>query len=336
MLHSARGLLLAAVLIGWAGPSATRAQSPPSYPWPPPSPESGYPATGPAYPVLGAGYSPFDPSLPLPVQPVGTAPLAGQTLPAPPNDVVVEPLPAEALTAPIELPAEPVYSWYEPAYWFAPDIWDGSFELGINGNEGNATAFNFISGFDLKRETDATVLDVQLDYAKNSSRDALLAHYALLDARNEWKFGDSPWSIFMQETVRYDEFQNYDLRFTVNSGLSYRFYDTVPFKLKGRFGAGGRRDFGGPDESWIPEAVFGVDYFYQISDRQKLKSKLDYYPNWTDFADYRLVIDTSWEMLLDESTNLSLKVGVINIYDSTPEGARPSDLYYNILLLWKL
>ena len=43
------------------------------------------------------------------------------------------------------------------------------------------------------------------------------------------------------------------------------------------------------------------------------------------------------ELLLDEATNLSLKVGLLDRYDSTPGiGLQENDVDYFITLLWKL
>ena len=39
-------------------------------------------------------------------------------------------------------------------------------------------------------------------------------------------------------------------------------------------------------------------------------------------------------LLFDQ--NLSFKLSVIDRYDSTPDGRKPNDLDYALLLLWKL
>ena len=51
---------------------------------------------------------------------------------------------------------------------------------------------------------------------------------------------------------------------------------------------------------------------------------------------YRVRTDAGWEMLLDERTNMSLKLGVINRYDSRDSGPHPNALDYTLLLLWKM
>ena len=47
------------------------------------------------------------------------------------------------------------------------------------------------------------------------------------------------------------------------------------------------------------------------------------------------VTDLAWEILLNDSENLSLKLAATDRYDSTPQGAKPNDIYYSLLLLVK-
>lgn len=253
---------------------------------------------------------------------------------------VGEPASAAASLAPDDPaaldPPPPEPSWYQPAYWIDPDIWDGSIELGINGSDGNSETLNLNSGLDLSRETERHLWEFDINYAKNTSDGRETQHYAILNNRLEWKLTDSPWSLFTRTGIRYDEFQAFDFRLNSNVGLAYAFVDKKTLKMKGRFGAGVSHEFGSPDDRWVPEAALGFDYQQQITQRQKIKSTLDYFPAWEDFSDYRLVFDTGWEFLVDPESNLSFKVGVIDRYDSTPNGARPNDLFYTLLLLWKL
>lgn len=239
---------------------------------------------------------------------------------------------------PIEVTAEPQpdYAWYQPAYYFPPEIWDGSIELGINGATGNSETFNISAGYDLKRETERWILSSDLKYYNSSQNSINTQNYAIFNAGIEWK-SLGPWTAFTRSQLQFNEFQAWDLRLVLNGGLGYSVLDTKPSKLKFRFGAGASRDFGGGNEKWTPEALFGMDAMQKISDRQKLVAKMDYYPAWNDFSDYRLVSDTSWQIVLDESTNLSLKLGVVTNYDSTPPaGSVEQDVNYVALLMWKL
>ena len=70
--------------------------------------------------------------------------------------------------------------------------------------------------------------------------------------------------------------------------------------------------------------------------RQKVVMDVQYLPEWEGFSNYRIVADAHWELLLDEETNTHLKVGLVDRYDSTPNGAEANDLTYSLLLAWTL
>jgi putative salt-induced outer membrane protein YdiY len=136
--------------------------------------------------------------------------------------------------------------------------------------------------------------------------------------------------------LEYDEFKAFDLRLSVSGGLGNHFIKTETTTLTGRLGAGTSHEFGGPDDAWVPEGNLGTDFEYKISRLQKFKLIADYYPSWEDFRDYRLVSNAYWEILLDDDTNLSLKIGAVDRYDNTPNGAKANDIDYFVTLLWKL
>lgn len=226
--------------------------------------------------------------------------------------------------------------WSTYTSWISPSMWQGTLEAGINGSEGNAQSFSIRTGGSLTRETDTTKSVLDITYAKTEANSVETQHNALLDARVDWKLGESPWSLFKKFGLEYDEFKAFDLRVRSAGGVGYDLLRGAAGKLTGRFGAAASRELGGVDDRWVPEANFGLDLERKISARQKLVGTIDYYPAWEDFTDFRLVADLGWEVILDESTNLSLKLGVIDRYDSTPNGLKPNDVDYSALLLWKL
>jgi hypothetical protein len=69
---------------------------------------------------------------------------------------------------------------------------------------------------------------------------------------------------------------------------------------------------------------------------QKLTGKVEYYPEWEDFRQYRVVSDIGWQVDLDRPKNVSLKFSLTDRYDSTPDGASPNNLDYAVLMIWKL
>ncbi len=237
---------------------------------------------------------------------------------------------------PVEYVVGDVVSWYNPTSWISGPNWEKGIELGINGSRGNAEAFSILAAGRLKRETDRSIWGIDIVYAKTEAADVLTQHYAFMNSRYDYKLGDSRWTLWNVTRLEYDEFKAFDLRLALNGGLGYDLLRNDNRKLTTRFGAGGSREFGGGNEEWVPEAVFGLDYIHKLSDRQRLAITSDYYPSWEDFEDYRLVTQASWELVLDQEMNLSLKIGILDRYDSTPNGQKPNDLDYFITLLWKI
>ena len=225
--------------------------------------------------------------------------------------------------------------WYYPWTWIPLDGWENSAELGINGTSGNADSFSFQAGARAKRKTDFTMFDLRITHNRTNANGVETQNNALMFADFERFLGDSPWTFFVKNGLIYDKFKAFDLRYNVNSGLGYKLYQTDTLSLGTRFGAGASREFGGPDNAWKPEALFGTDYEHQINKRNKLIAKIDYFPEWADFGNYRLVSDLAWEYLIDEDGNLSFKLGAIDRYDSTPNGRKPNDVNYTALLLYK-
>ncbi len=228
------------------------------------------------------------------------------------------------------------HDWFLPTRWHIPDEWENSFEVGIDGSEGNATTLSLRTGTNLRRKKDWSDLKLALNYVKASADYVQTKHNAQLEIHHDWLLGESRWSPYVKSIFVYDEFRPYDSELTLNAGIGYRFIKVERTTLTGRFGSGASRKFGGSDNAWEPEALFGIDFEHKISDRQKVRATVEYYPEWDDFTRYRIRTDAGWEVLLDERTNMNLKLGVIDRYDTRDAGEEANALDYTLLLLWKL
>ena len=93
-------------------------------------------------------------------------------------------------------------------------------------------------------------------------------------------------------------------------------------------------NIGGPDDTYVPEAVFGLDFEHRLSKRQKFTLSNEFAPDVTALDDFRLNTQAGWKVVIDEEMNLSLKLSVLNRYDATPHGAKPNDVDYSAVLLW--
>jgi putative salt-induced outer membrane protein YdiY len=227
--------------------------------------------------------------------------------------------------------------WYHPAYWIDPMPWDTGLELGINGSSGTSDSFSIRAGGYIKRESRFSKLDLSSYHNRTTTGGESTQNNAQLDARNDWLLDEeSPWTLFGSGNIFYDEFQAFDLQTNANTGIGYRFVHDPELGLIGRVGAGTSREFGGPDDRWVPESLFGFEYSQQLTPTQKFYTKLDYFPEWDEFGEFRLVADAGWEIELVQPSNLSLKISANDRYDSTPNGADPHLVNYSVLLLLKL
>ncbi|MEM9367266.1 MAG: DUF481 domain-containing protein [Planctomycetota bacterium] len=255
-----------------------------------------------------------------------------------------EPLPGQEITdaiaSPIATleppPLEPeVVRWYQRPWMWIRSGWENHAEFGLDGSSGNADTLAIQTGLEMKRKTDFYTLAFDFDYRQASASNETTEDNGRLNIDYDRLVGDSPWAGFGKFGLEFDEFKNFDLRLNLNAGVGYHWIRSKPTNLVTRFGAGASKEFGAPDDDWVAEAVFGLEADHQLTARQKVKAKLDYFPAWEDFSNYRLVTDFSWETLLDSSDNLSLRLAVTDRYDSTPQGAEPNDFYYSVLLLYK-
>ena len=276
------------------------------------------------------------PTLPTQAQPASVAPPIANQVEAPPaleTTVPAEPVvPAETIEEPLVIEPRPTAWYYQPVYWV--DLWEGAFELGLSGSDGNSQTLNYLVGLDAKRETKKTITDLDLRYDRKSSNSVETAHRLFADARWERLFGDSPWSWYVRHTTEYDEFTAFDVRITFNSGIGRSWIKTDNTTFLTRLGAGASQEIGGPDEDWVPEGVFGLEFERKLTEKQKLSLSSEFLPDVTEVSDYRINTKANWDMLIDEQTNMSLRVGVLDRYDSTPNGAKANDLDYTITLLW--
>ena len=218
----------------------------------------------------------------------------------------------------------------------ADKLWDGSFNLGLDGSEGNTEAFNFRFGVNVVRKSEFSILTTNLDYKKQTSNTQTTADRLYFESRLERLIAQSRWSLFVHETIEYDEFQPFNVRDTSDIGVGYRLIKTDVTTLIGRVGGGFSHEYGGPEDGeYIPEAVFGLQLECQLSKRQKVLGAVEYAPDVGDFLRYRIRTQAALEMLLDQKGNFAVRLGVLERYNSYPNGVLPNDLDYAAMLMWK-
>jgi putative salt-induced outer membrane protein YdiY len=215
-------------------------------------------------------------------------------------------------------------------------IWSGGAEAGLNGQSGNTDVFNLRLGWNAQRKTDDNLFTSDFVYGFAKQNGIETQNQALFNARDEILFAGSPWSLFFSTNIEYDKFRNYDFLVGVYTGLGYLVLDNGSTFFKLRAGAGAVRRFGGPDESWIPEAVLGYDFNHKFNDRQSFVHSLDYYPRIDKWSEYRIRARAAYEIVVDPASGTVFRIGAQDRFDSNPgPGKKRNDITYFASLMFK-
>lgn len=304
---------------------------------PPPTgpslPSEQLPAPTPASDVNSTPWQPPTASSPVPATPT---PAAAQ--PANPSpDGATSSTVADDAKKDSDIVIEQSSQWYKRMFLIMPVPWDSGIELGLNGSSGNSDTLSIRTGGYVKQESKFAKLNMSSYYNRTASEGEITQNNAQFDLRNDWLLDEkSPWTLFVTDNAFYDEFKAYNVQASADLGVGYRFYHEKDLELIGRAGAGTSREFGGPDDRWVPESLLGAEYSQKVFTTQKLAAKVDYFPDLDMVGEFRLVADASWEVELVQPSNLSLKFSVTDRYDSTPSGAEPNSMNYSALMLLKL
>jgi hypothetical protein len=79
----------------------------------------------------------------------------------------------------------------------------------------------------------------------------------------------------------------------------------------------------------------GASFEHRLTRRQKLIASSDFYPDLGDIQDYRVRSNAAWEVKIDPPARLSLRIGAIDRFDSSPNGKKKNDLDYSTLIVWE-
>ncbi|MDX2115287.1 MAG: DUF481 domain-containing protein [Planctomycetota bacterium] len=234
---------------------------------------------------------------------------------------------AAALEVPPPVQEEAKLSFFEG--------WKGSLAAGVNGSDGNSETFSGRIQFNANRLTDLneTRWDNSYLYATDNGEKSKNRFESVL--RHDFLFKDSPWGFFVQGKAEFDEFQDWNWRASLFAGPSYALIKNDSTTLRLRAGAGITREFGGDSNDIVPEALFGFDFNHKFDDKQSLFFNYEYLPSLKNFSDYRMTAKAGYEILLDKKSNLSLRLGVEDRYDSEPgPDSKKNDVEYFALIAW--
>ena len=225
-----------------------------------------------------------------------------------------------------------------PGFWHG---WTRTVEVGLTGTSGNTETLNLRAIFETERETDELRTLFRARYLYGRDDGEVSENEARARAENDWLFPGERYFVFTFGVYEFDEFQDWDTRLQVFAGVGYDFLKERSLldggqdraTLTGRVGAGATREFGGNDTDWRPEALLGLDFLWEINDRNTFAAGTEVFPALDDLGEVRTVSYATYDVSLSEENDIRLRMGIEHEYDSDSGDARENDLSYFLTIL---
>jgi putative salt-induced outer membrane protein YdiY len=212
--------------------------------------------------------------------------------------------------------------------------WTGSFASGLNGTSGNSQSLDVNMTLNLNRVTDLKTTEILANYFYGSNATTTVTDRAFAQFRHERKCTTEKWSWYYQNALEWDQFKAFNYRIAMHSGMTYQVFNDDDASFKLRMGAGASKEVGSANEDWSPELQFGGDWDRKLTDTLKIFAKLDYYPNVSDFGDFRFNTNAGLDFLVDAPRNINFRMFALDRYDSTPPpGNNENDIDYGMALV---
>jgi putative salt-induced outer membrane protein YdiY len=215
--------------------------------------------------------------------------------------------------------------------------WNRQLEIGLNGADGNTQNLNFRAAFKTDYEDDEDRWLYSMLYRTASSDGTTSEKNFNAELFKDWLLPGKDYFYFANGRYDWDDFQDWDSRWSGFGGIGYQFIDNDEWNVRGRAGLGGNQEMGGTlGDEFTTESLLGVEADWQIKDGHALAFTNYLYPSLEDIADFRNVTTLDYIITIDRDKGLALKLGLTNEHDSaTPATSKKNDFTYYASLIWQ-
>lgn len=194
--------------------------------------------------------------------------------------------------------------------------WNTRLNFGLSLAAGNTEQTGLVGTIVSRRTAETSVLTLDAGYYYSSEDGDQTQNKFTAGVLHDWLFKNSPWIVFADARYDFDEFRSFDHRVSAHAGVGYRVYDREKLKLTLRAGAGFAREFGSDRDEFIPEALGGADFFWQIAENQKLEVSHRFFPDLDEGGEFRTLTSAGWNLALSVDRGLSFTVSLLHEYVS--------------------
>lgn len=241
--------------------------------------------------------------------------------------------------SPDAIPAAPPAPVAPPAPPAPPNPWKFKVEAGVSGSAGNTEQSDLHAAISAVLDDDERKIQAKAAMTRSETEGVKTKEQSFIEATHDWKFKDSPWTVFVTGRGDFDRFQDWDERASLGAGAGYLLFDEKTFKARARGGLAATREWGSSDpdrEDWRPEALIGGEATWLANDTNTIEVKTTVYPDLDETGEFRWISSAAWSIKLSKESSVSLKLGVENEYDSHREAPfDENDFKYFAALLWE-
>lgn len=194
--------------------------------------------------------------------------------------------------------------------------WNTRLNFGLSLAAGNTEQTGLVGTIVSRRTAETSVLTLDAGYYYSSEDGNQTQNRFTAGVLHDWMLKNSRWIVFADARYDYDEFRSFEHRVSAHAGLGYRVYDREKLKLTLRGGAGFAKEFGSDRDGFIPEALAGADFFWQIAENQKFEVSHRLFPDLDEGGEFRTLTSAGWNLALSVDRGLSFTVSLLHEYVS--------------------
>ena len=198
--------------------------------------------------------------------------------------------------------------------------WSGTVNLGYTYSNATSVTSALNLGGSITKKTELETFNLNAKYFYAYDDGAVTDNDVVANISDTWYVTkDSPWNYFVQGAYQWDQFQDWEQRFSPYGGVGYALYrlDDLTWNLK--FGGGGTWEYTG-DRGFDTQFLFETNVDWTIDELQSLTASVRFAPEVSDFANYLLTVSTNYKLRIGTKSPFSLNLSVLDIYDPKATG----------------
>lgn len=214
--------------------------------------------------------------------------------------------------------------------------WKGELKFGFELGSGNNDRTRFAGGFNINKKYWGHKTQIFTEYIVANNNSGESENRLVSWFRQDWSTGGTKWnSVFVRVDGDADRFQDYDYRVAVSTGPSYQWIKNDKTNVRLSLAGSVRREFGGPNEDYVPEGALMLNGEHRFSDTQKLVMFVEYRPEIEQPSRYRINAWANYDIDINPEAGLGLRLRAQNRYDARPS-RRPerNDFDMSVFLIW--